>query len=115
MKPADRVRLRHVVDALTSAIRFAEGRRREDLENDEMLTFALVYAVQIVGEAVSKVSIEFRERHPEIPWAVIIGMRHRLVHAYSDINHDILWTTVTEAAPELLAQIKPLLGSANNQ
>jgi uncharacterized protein with HEPN domain len=37
-------------------------------------------------------------------------MRHRLVHAYSDINHDILWTTVTEAAAELLAQIKPLLG-----
>jgi len=40
---------------------------------------------------------------------------HRLVHAYSDINHDVLWTTVTEAVPELLAQIKPLLGSANSQ
>jgi uncharacterized protein with HEPN domain len=55
-------------------------------------------------------SIEFRDQHPEIPWATIIGMRHRLVHAYSDIDYDILWTTVTEAAPELLAQIKPLLG-----
>lgn len=65
-----------------------------------MLTFALVYAVQIVGEAVSKVSIEFRDEHPDIPWAIIVGMRHRLVHAYSDINNDILWTTVTEAAPE---------------
>jgi len=110
MKPADRVRLSHVVDALTSAIRFTEGRRREDLEKDEMLTFALVYAVQIVGEAVSKVSIEFRQQHPDIPWAIIVGMRNRLVHAYSDINRDILWTTVTEAGPELLAQIKPLLG-----
>jgi len=115
MKPDDRVRLSHVVDALTSAIRFTEARRREDLETDEMLTFALVYAVQIVGEAVSKVSVEFREQHPEIPWAIIIGMRHRLVHAYFDINHDILWTTVTKAAPELLAQIKPLLGRANSR
>jgi uncharacterized protein with HEPN domain len=115
MMPADRVRLRHVVDALTSAIRFTEGRHREDLEKDEMLTFALVYAVQIVGEAVSKISVEFRDRYPEIPWAIIISMRHRLVHAYSDVNRDILWTTVTEAAPELLAQIKSLLGSANHQ
>jgi uncharacterized protein with HEPN domain len=39
------------------------------------------------------------------------GMRHRLVHAYFDVNHDILWTTATEAAPELLAQIKQLLDS----
>jgi uncharacterized protein with HEPN domain len=64
---------------------------------------------KIVGEAVSKVSIELREQNPEIPWAIIVGMRHRLVHAYSDINRDILWTTATEAAPEPLAQIKPLL------
>ena len=75
-----------------------------------MLTFALVCAVQIVGKAVSKVGIEFRDQYPEIPWATIIGMRYRLVHAYSDINNDILWTTVTVAAPEPLAQIKPLLG-----
>ena len=80
-----------------------------------MLTFALVYAVQIVGEAASKISVELRDQHPEIPWAVIVGMRHRLVHAYSDINHDILWTTVTEAALELLAQIEKLLGDSNNE
>jgi uncharacterized protein with HEPN domain len=109
MKPADRVRLRHMIDALTSAIRFTQGRRRQDLDNDEMLTFALVYAVQIVGEAANGVSIEFREQHPDIPWSIIIGMRHRLVHAYSDIDHGILWTTVTEAASDLLAQLKPLL------
>ena len=109
MKSADRVRLRHIIDALSSAIRFTEGRRREDLDKDEMLTFALVYAVQIVGEAASRISVEFREQHSEVPWTAIIGMRHRLVHAYSDINHDILWTTITDAAPELLAQIKSLL------
>ena len=90
MKPADRVRLHHIVDALTSMARFTAGRRREDLDKDEMLTFALVYAVQIVGEAANKVSVEFREQNPQVLWATIIGMRHRLVHSYSDINHDIL-------------------------
>lgn len=74
-----------------------------------MLTFALVYAVQIVGEAANRVSVEFRDQHPEIPWASIIGMRHRLAHGYADINLDILWTTITEAAPELLGQVKSLL------
>jgi len=111
MKPDNRVRLRHMVDALKSAIRFTKGRRREDLDGDEMLAFALVHALQIVGEAASKVSAETRNQRPAIPWATLIGMRHRLVHAYFDVNFDILWTTAIEAAPALLAQIEPLLES----
>ncbi len=111
MKPDDRVRLRHMVDALKSAIRFTKGRRREDLDNDEMLAFALVHALQIVGEAAGKVSAETRSQRPAIPWATLIGMRHRLVHAYFDVNLDILWTTAVEAAPALLVQIEPLLES----
>ena len=74
-----------------------------------MLAFALVHALQIAGEAAGRVSAETRNQHPEVPWASMIGMRHRLVHAYFDINLDILWTTVVEAAPALAAQIGPLL------
>jgi uncharacterized protein with HEPN domain len=111
MKPDDRVRLRHITDALSAAIRFTEGRRREDLDRDEMLVFALLHAIQIVGEAASKVSAEFRERHSQVPWQLITGMRHRLVHAYFDISHDILWTTATESVPELLAEVDRLLSS----
>jgi uncharacterized protein with HEPN domain len=111
MRPDDRVRLEHIVDALSAGIRFTRGRRREDLDHDEMLTFALVRALEIVGEAATKISTETRERHRHIPWADIIGMRHRLVHAYIDVDHDILWSTATEAAPEMLSQIKALLES----
>lgn len=74
-----------------------------------MLAFALVRAIEIVGEAATKISIETREQHPDIPWAVIIGMRHRLIHAYFDINYDILWITATEAIPTLLPQLITLL------
>ena len=74
-----------------------------------MLAFALVHALQIAGEAAGRVGAETRNQHPEVPWASMIGMRHRLVHAYFDINLDILWTTVVEAAPALAAQIGPLL------
>ena len=111
MKPDDRVRLRHIADALNAAIRFTEKRRREDLDQDQLLAFALLHAIQIVGEAAAKISAEFREQHSQIPWALITGMRHRLVHAYFDINHDILWTTATESVPELLAQVDGLLSS----
>jgi uncharacterized protein with HEPN domain len=111
MKPDDRVRLRHIVDALSAAIRFTEGRSREDLDRDQMLAFALLHAIQIVGEAAGKISAEFRDQHPQIPGTLISGMRHRLVHAYFDINHDILWTTATESVPELLAQVEGLLAS----
>ena len=109
MSPEDRVRLRHIADALNSTIRFAQGRRREDLESDEMLAFALVHALQIAGEAAGRVSVETRNEHPEVPWASMIGMPHRLVHAYFDINLDILWTTAIEAAPALAALTRPLL------
>jgi uncharacterized protein with HEPN domain len=67
MKPDDRVRLRHIVDALRSAIRFTERRARADLDRDEMLSFALVHAMQIVGEAAARISLETRDSHPEIP------------------------------------------------
>ena len=71
MKPDDRVRLRHIVDALSAAIRFTERRSREDLDRDQMLAFAVLHAIQIVGEAAGKISAEFRDQHPQILWALI--------------------------------------------
>jgi len=84
-------------------------RERSDLDSDEMLLFALVRAVEIVGEAASKVTLETRAEIPDLPWASIVGVRHRLVHAYFDINRDILWTTVTEAVPPLAQRLNALL------
>jgi uncharacterized protein with HEPN domain len=109
MNPRDRVRLQHLADALNSAIRFVQGRERSDLDADEMLLFALVRAVEIVGEAASQVTAETRAQLPDLPWNSMVGMRNRLVHAYFDINRDILWTTVTEAAPPLVERLKRLL------
>ena len=109
MNPRDRVRLQHLADALNSAIRFARDRQRGDLDTDEMLLFALVRAIEIAGEAASQVTAETRGQLPDLPWASIIGMRNRLVHAYFDINRDILWTTVTEAAPPLAERLKNVL------
>ncbi len=109
MTPDDLVRLQHIVDALNSAIRFVEGRQRSNLDADEMLLFALVRAIEVAGEAASRISAETRQELSDLPWNSIIGMRNRLVHAYFDIDRDILWTTVTEAAPSLAERLKRLL------
>jgi uncharacterized protein with HEPN domain len=65
--------------------------------------------LEIVGEAAARVSPEFRESHPEFEWADMIGMRNRLIHVYFDINLNIVWRTVSEELPRLIAQIEPIL------
>jgi uncharacterized protein with HEPN domain len=111
MKPDDRIRLTHMAEALGHAIHFIAGRSRADLDSDPMLTFALLHALQTVGEAANNISQDTRNQLPQIPWPVIIGMRHRLVHAYADIDRNILWATTTEAAPKLLEQVNSVLAS----
>ena len=107
--PDDRVRLLHMVDAAETALGFISGRQRADLDTDTMLRFALVRAVEIIGEAASRMSSECRERSPDIPWSLMVSMRNRLVHAYFDINRDILWNTVQKELPTLLPKLRELL------
>ena len=76
-----------------------------------MLVFAIVRALEIIGEAASKISEETRSAHGAIPWKAIIGMRNRLVHAYFDIDVRIVWVAVTEELPALLSQLKALAAS----
>jgi uncharacterized protein with HEPN domain len=102
----DATRVRHMIEAAESALRFIQSRSRADLDSDEMLSFALVRAVEIVGEAASRISAEGRESKPEIPWTAVVGMRNRLVHAYFEVDRDVLWATVTDALPRLIAQLR---------
>jgi uncharacterized protein with HEPN domain len=92
----DRVRLGHMRETAIVALKFVEGRSREELEADLQFQFALIRAIEIVGEAASKTSEALRQAHPEIEWSLIISMRNRLVHAYFDVNNYILWNTATK-------------------
>lgn len=109
MSPDDRIRLQHMADASEAALRFCQGRNRTDLDSDDMLRFALTRAVEIRGEAASKVSAEARTQTPTIPWPAVVGMRNRLVHAYFDVDADILWTTASQSLPALLHELQSIL------
>ncbi len=103
MRPDDTIRLLHLREAATTALRFTEGRTRSDLDDDEMLRLALTKLIEIVGEAAKQVSIEGKAEYPAVPWSAASRMRDRLVHHYFDIDLDVLWQTVTEDLPTLLA------------
>ncbi len=104
----DSTRLGHMRDAVREAIEMASGQRRADLETDRKLCLSLVHLLEIIGEAARGVSAEFREKHPDLPWKQIAGMRDRLVHGYFDVNLDIVWRTVTEDLPDLAVKLDQL-------
>ncbi len=114
MRKDDIVRLRHMRDAAREAVAFIQGKNRVDLNDDRMLAFALVKAIEIVGEAANQVSATTRDELPEIPWADIVGMRHRLIHAYFDINLDILWQTIQRDLPPLITALDDALAEEHD-
>lgn len=108
MRDEDRVRLQHMIEAAESAIQFVAGRERSELDTDRMLLFAVIRAIEIIGEAASKISEEIRAGNGGIPWKAIIGMRNRLIHAYFEINTETVWETVTVEIPAILPQLRAL-------
>lgn len=97
----DLVRLKHMPEASEQVLQFCQGRVRTDLASDPMLRFAWTHALMIVGEAGSKVTHSTRDALPDIASSAIVGMRHRLVHAYCEVDADVLWQLVDEKLPEL--------------
>ncbi len=110
---SDRNRILHMLEAAREGMGFVQSRTRSDLLTDAQLRFAVVRALEIIGEAASRLDPEFRATHPEIPWQPIIGARNRLVHAYFDIDHDIVWATATQALPKLVPMLEVLLEAQN--
>ena len=110
----DLVRLRHMLDAAKEAMSFAQNKTRNDLDTDRMLTLSLVQSILIIGEAASRVTKECQKDLAEIPWPDIIAMRNRLIHAYFDINLSVLWRTVVEDLPPLVATLETIVASVEN-
>jgi uncharacterized protein with HEPN domain len=105
----DFIRVRHMLDAAKEAISFTGNKTRDDLGSDRMLALSILKSIEIVGEAASKVTKESREEHPEIPWADIVAMRNRLIHAYFDIDLDRVWDTVTDDLPLLVSLLEDIV------
>jgi len=109
MLQADRIRLQHMLEAAQTAMMMVRNRKPEELKRDIELTLALMKAIEIIGEAASKVTAGFQQAQVDLPWAEIVGMRNRLVHIYFDINLELLWKTVSEDLPPLADRLEAIL------
>ena len=95
--------------AARDAVAFAASLTYAEFKRDRLSQLAILKSVEIVGEAASRLSEETKGTHRTIPWQEIVGMRNRLVHAYFEIDLRLVWDTVHNDLPELIAQLEPLV------
>ena len=106
MQRDDTVYLGHMLDMACKASARVAGKLRSDYDADEDLRIVLAHLIQIIGEAASRVSQKTRDLNPDIPWKQIVGIRHRIVHDYMDVDYDILWEVVTRDLPPLVGVLE---------
>ena len=109
MRRDDRSYLLDMLVAARDAVAFTKGLSYGEFATDRRSQLAILKSVEIVGEAASRLSADTKERHPDIPWQEIVGMRNRIVHAYFDIDLRLVWETVDSDLPVLVAQLEPLV------
>lgn len=115
MNGADEVRLRDMLDAARKALQFASSKTRASLDVEDMFAFALVRAIEIVGEAASRVTPETRGSFPQIRWVEIIGMRNKIVHDYLSVDNNIVWDVTANDLPVLIKQLEAILPPETNE
>lgn len=96
-----------MIEAIEKIENFSQGMRFEDFERDDKTSFAVIRALEIIGEAAAKIPAVVQERYNQIPWKIIASMRHKLIHEYFGVNLKVVWETITKDIPK----VKPLLKS----
>ena len=103
------VTLRQVEEFAAEACDLARGREREELDNDLSLRRHAERIVALIGEAANRLPADVRERHAEVPWRNMIGMRNRLIHGYEGVDYDVVWDVIAVRATALLAALPSIM------
>lgn len=101
--------LRDIINACTKIAAITARTDEEQFLTDEVLPAAVLHHLTVIGEAINRLSPEIRARHPEVPWPQIVAVRHRIVHAYFDLDWKILWNAATDDIPHLREQVSRIL------
>lgn len=108
MQHKDEIRLQHILEEAGEVLQFVKGYSFDDFRKDSKTVHAVLRAIEIMGEAASKISPEFKNNHSHVPWNQIIGMRNHLVHVYFDVDFETVWKTVQKDIPNLIGMIQGL-------
>ena len=103
------IRLEHIVQAIERIKRYTLGKRFDDLVKDDMMYYAVVKNIEIIGEAANLLTNEFKSEHPDTQWKLITGMRNYIVHEYFQVDNTVIWDVIQNELPYVEAQIKDYL------
>lgn len=103
------MRLHHIIDAADHIANFLNNVSIEDFNADYEKQSAVIRQFEIIGEAAGKLSPEFIERHENIDWSKAIGMRHKMIHDYFEVEVDIIWDTAINDVPKLKTSVEKIL------
>ena len=106
-RPA-RLLIEDMLERIERIERFVAGMEREAFLRDEKTADSVVRNLEVIGEAASRLPQEFTDQHTGTPWRRIVGLRHRIVHDYFDVDLDLVWTIVHAELPPLEAQLRAL-------
>jgi uncharacterized protein with HEPN domain len=109
MNPRDHASLLDIAKAARLTLEFVAGISQQEFEADQKTQSAVLYQISILGEAVKRLSPEFRSLYPDIPWAAMAGMRDKLIHDYEGVDVERVWLTLQSSIPNLLQSVLPLL------
>jgi uncharacterized protein with HEPN domain len=102
----DEAVVQDIINAARLVIEFVKGFEKDTFIEDWKTRSAVLYQLTVMGEAVKRLSKEFRARYPEIPWTLIAGMRDNLIHGYDLIDWGEVWKTSSADVPDLLEKLK---------
>ena len=106
----DRLFLGDIVEAIDEVISTTPPTRAE-FDANKLVQSHVIRNIQIIGEAVSRLSNGLKDAHPAVPWRQIVGMRHAIVHDYFDVDWDEVYRTAINDIPPLKSQIEAILAS----